>query len=55
MGCIEANHPIPLGIVSTGANAELIKGRIKRGNSSPVAPSADFEKMCIRDRVKPGN
>jgi len=43
IGCIEANLPIPLGIVSTGANPELVKGKIKRGNNSPVAPSADFE------------
>ena len=38
IGCIEANLPIPLGIVSTGANPELVKGKIKRGNNSPVAP-----------------
>lgn len=43
IGCIAANQRIPFGIASTGANPELINGRIKRGNSSPVAPSTDFE------------
>lgn len=43
IGCIAANHRIPSGIVSMGANPELIKGKIKRGKSSPLDPSTDFE------------